>query len=299
MIRTLITGAAGFTGRYLVSLLSALGHQVHGVVHHLPDEPIDDAFAVHVADLADFRAMSEVVNDVRPNHVVHLAGIAFVAHDDIEEMYRANVVGARQLLQSLSSLPDSPRSIILASSANVYGNAREGVLDESMPPSPANDYGVSKVAAEYVAQLYRDRLPLIITRPFNYTGRGQSISFVIPKIVENARKRKTMIELGDIDVARDFSDVRTVVDAYARLLTAPAAVGGTFNICSGTAVSLRQVIERVTRLAGHRFDVRVNADLLRRNEVRTLLGSSAHLSSVIGTLKPISLDETLSWMLED
>jgi GDP-6-deoxy-D-talose 4-dehydrogenase len=298
MTRTLVTGAAGFTGRYLVSLLSALGHQVHGVVHHLPGERIADAFAVHVADLADYRAIEQVVSEVRPEHVVHLAGIAFVAHDDIEEMYRANVVGARQLLQALSNLSDVPHSIVLASSANIYGNAREGVLDESMVPSPANDYGVSKTASEYVAKLYRNRLPIIIARPFNYTGRGQSTSFVIPKIIENARLRLPTIELGDIDVARDFSDVRTVVDVYARLLTAPAAIGGVFNICSGTAVSLRHVLDRVSRLSGHRFDVRVNPDLIRTNEVKTLLGSSARLAAVIGPLKPVSLDETLNWMLE-
>ncbi len=299
MTRTLVTGAAGFTGRYLTSLLAQRGHDVHGVVHHCPEEPIVDAAAVHVADLADYEAIAGVVDQARPQHVVHLAAIAFVGHDDIAEMYRANVVGTRQLLEALTSLEEPPKSVVLASSANVYGNAREGVLDETFPPAPANDYGVSKVAAEYVARLYAARLPLIVVRPFNYTGRGQAANFLIPKIVNHARENAPLIELGNLDVARDFSDVRSVVDAYSRLLDAPQAIGGTYNICSGRAVSLSEILELVSELTGHEFDVRVNPSLVRSDEVRTLSGSSGKLEAVIGQLAPIPLKETLQWMLDD
>ena len=299
MTRTLITGAAGFTGRYLTSLLAGRGHEVHGVVHHAPDDAIADASAVHVADLADHSAISRVVDDVRPEHVVHLAAIAFVGHGDIEEMYRSNVVGTRQLLDALTGLAAAPTSVVLASSANVYGNAREGVLDETMPPAPANDYGVSKVAAEYVGHIYSARLPLITVRPFNYTGRGQADNFLIPKIIAHARQRAPVIELGNLDVARDFSDVRTVVDCYARLLDAPRAVGETFNICSGRAVSLGEILEMVSDISGHRFEVRVNPALVRANEVRCLSGSAAKLEGVIGESPRIPLQETLAWMLED
>ncbi|MBA3669044.1 MAG: NAD-dependent epimerase/dehydratase family protein [Sphingomonas sp.] len=299
MTRTLVTGAAGFTGRYLTSLLAGQGHAVHGVVHFIPDEPIADAAAVHVADLADHKAISRVVDEVRPQHVVHLAGIAFVGHDDIEEMYRANVVGTRQLLEALALLEGPPKSVVIASSANVYGNAREGVLEENLPLAPANDYGVSKVAAEYLSQIYVARLPLIVVRPFNYTGRGQSDSFLIPKIVDHARQRAPIIELGNVDVARDFSDVRAVVETYARLLDAPGAIGGTFNICSGRAVSIADILDLVRDLTGHQFEVRVNPALVRCDEVRTLSGCAAKLEGVIGKLGHIPLQETLRWMLED
>lgn len=299
MTRTLVTGAAGFTGRYLTSLLAGQGHEVHGVVHHAPDEPIAGAAAVHLADLADHSEISRVVNEVRPEHVVHLAAIAFVGHGDIEEMYRTNVVGTRQLLDALTGLAQLPKSVLIASSANVYGNAREGVLDETLRPAPANDYGVSKVAAEYVGQLFGARLPLAIVRPFNYTGRGQPDDFLISKIVAHARQRAPIIELGNLDVARDYSDVRTVVDAYARLLDAPHAIGEIFNICSGRAVSLHEILDMVSDITGHRFEVRVNPDLVRANEVRTLSGSAAKLESSIGPLRRIPLDETLRWMLED
>ena len=298
MTRTLITGAAGFTGRYLTTLLASRGHEVHGVVHHQPRSPIADAHAVHVGDLADHAAIADIVDRVRPHHVVHLAAVSFVGHDDIEEMYRSNVVGTRQLLEALARSPEAPRSILLASSANIYGNAREGVLDESLPPAPVNDYGVSKVAAEYLGQIYASRLPIITIRPFNYTGRGQSDSFLIPKIVAHARDRAPVIELGNIDVARDFSDVRTVIRAYASLLDAPAAVGGVFNMCSERALTLREIIAMVEEISGHRFDVRVNPAFVRANEVRTLSGSVAKLEGVIGPLDAIPLEETIRWMLD-
>ena len=298
MTRTLVTGAAGFTGRYLAHALAERGHEVHGLVH-MHESNLAGIVRAHEADLTDQDALKKVVAEVRPDHVVHLAAIAFVAHGDIEQMYRTNVVGTRQLLDALAESPATPSSVLIASSANIYGNAREGVLDESVPAAPANDYGVSKVATEYVAQLYASRLPITVLRPFNYTGRGQSIDFLLPKIVAHARARAPVIELGNLDVARDFSDVRTVAAAYAKLLTEPAAVGETFNICSGRAVSLREVVEMVSELSGHPLEVSVNPAFVRANEVRTLCGSPDKLEKVIGPLDSIPLSETLGWMLED
>lgn len=298
MTRTLITGAAGFTGQYLAEELSLRGHDVHGLVHALPQYEVKGTTALYEADLADIDRLREVIAEVRPEKVVHLAAIAFVAHDDVETLYRSNVVGTRQLLEVLAELEERPNAILVASSANIYGNAREGVLHEELPPAPANDYGVSKVAVELLARIYGGRLPITVVRPFNYTGQGQDQNFIIPKMVAHAKDRKPVIELGNLDVSRDFSDVRTVVDAYARLLVEPRAIGGTFNICSGKAVSLREIIELVQRLSGHRFEVSVNPAFIRTNEVRSLCGSADRLVSTIGPLKTIQLEDTLRWMLD-
>lgn len=298
MTRTLLTGAAGFTGQYVARALAERGHEVHALVHGSPAEVPGGVASVHEADLADFDGVSGILEAVRPDHVVHLAAIAFVAHEDVEQMYRSNVVGSRQLLEALDRASHKPTSVVLASSANVYGNAREGVQDESTPLAPANDYGVSKVAMEYVASLYRPRLPLIVVRPFNYTGRGQSSDFIVPKIVAHARERAPIIELGNLDVARDFSDVRVVAEAYARMVCAPNAIGGTYNICSGQAVSLRHILDLVSRLSGHDFEIRVNSAFVRQNEVKMLWGSRAKLESAIGPLPAIPLEDTLQWMLE-
>lgn len=157
---------------------------------------------------------------------------------------------------------------------------------------------MSKLAMEYAARLYAGRLPLIMARPFNYTGVGQAESFLIPKIVNHVRRRAPLIELGNLDVARDFSDVRNVVQLYRRLLEAPAAVGQTFNVCSGQAWSLNEVLAMVREISGHDFEVRVNPAFVRQNEVKTLLGSRARLDAVVGEVPEIALRDTLRWMLE-
>jgi nucleoside-diphosphate-sugar epimerase len=148
-----------------------------------------------------------------------------------------------------------------------------------------------------VARLYANQLPIIITRPFNYTGVGQSESFLLPKIVAHVRSGAPVIELGNLDVARDFSDVRLVVQAYVRLLRTPGAVGGTFNVCSGRAHTLNDVLDLVREISGRNFEVQVNPAFVRTNEVKTLLGSRARLDACIGALDTIELRDTLRWML--
>ncbi len=296
MARVLITGAAGFTGQHLLERLAQEGHSLHGLVHRATGNQnlLDKEY---VADLRDLAKVAKVVDAVQPEYVVHLAAIAFVAHGDAAELYSSNILGTRNLLQALVNAKVCPAAVLLASSANIYGNRREGVLDESLPPEPANDYGITKVTCEALARLYADRLPIVTVRPFNYTGRGQSEQFVIPKIVAHAIARRPTIELGNIDVARDFSDVRSVVDAYSRLLAAPEAIGGTFNVCSGQARSLSEVIELVERLSGHHMEVQVNPAFVRADEVKRLCGSRARLEAVIGPVAMPSLEETLHWMI--
>jgi len=299
MARILITGANGFTGRHLIERLAVDGHELHGLMHGGPDSPPSLLQAAHVADLRDLPALTDVIGKVRPEYVVHLAAIAFVAHGDAAELYSSNILGTRNLLQALSGLSQPPASVLVASSANVYGNRREGVLDEGLPPEPANDYGITKLSSEMLARLYADRLPIITVRPFNYTGRGQGSQFIIPKIVQHAKARQPVIELGNIDVARDFSDVRAVVDSYVRLLSAPAAIGGLFNVCSGEARSLSEVIALVEMLSSHHLAVRVNPAFVRADEVKSLCGSRARLEGVIGSLVMPPLEDTLAWMLGD
>lgn len=298
MRRILITGADGFTGRYLAARMCDAGYEVHGLVHKPVEGGVPGVAKLYVSDLSDKASLLHVVQEVRPHKVAHLAAIAFVAHGDVEAIYRTNVVGTRNLLESLVQGNVSSETVLLASSANVYGNAQGGVLTELTPAAPANDYAVSKLAMEYVARLYAQRLPVVVARPFNYTGVGQSESFLIPKIVNHVRRRAPLIELGNLDVARDFSDVRSVVQCYHRLLETPSAVGQTFNVCSGQAWSLNDVLRKVQDLSGHAMEVSVNPAFVRQNEVRLLVGSCAQLEATIGTLPHVALDETLRWMLE-
>jgi len=297
MPRTIVTGAAGFTGRYLVERLAADGHEVHALVHQPAPDIERFCDAVHAGNLMDLARLRTLVDEVRPQHVVHLAAIAHVHHGDVSELYQTNVVGTRNLLEALTGGEGELVSVLLASSALVYDQSEGGVLDETSRLKPSNDYGISKLASEHVAGMYAARLPITIVRPFNYTGQGQAPNFLIPKIVNHARERAPVIELGNLDVSRDFSDVRTVVEAYARLLTAPNAVGETINTASGRSISLSQVLAMVQRLSGHQMEVRVNSAFVRANEVRELIGSRARLEQLVGALPDIPFEETLQWML--
>lgn len=296
--RVLITGAEGFTGRYMAAELHQAGYEVVGLVHKPLTSTVPGLKTAYVCDLGNAAGLVEVMEAVQPDIVVHLAAIAFVAHGDVEAIYRTNLVGSRNLLEALTRCSKSPQAVLLASSANVYGNGTAGELDETTPPAPANDYAVSKLAMEYMARLYADRLPIIIARPFNYTGLGQSESFLLPKIVSHIKRRAPVIELGNLDVARDFSDVRMVVQYYRKLLETPEAIGGTYNVCSGRAYTLQEVLDTVRAVSGHDFKVRVNPAFVRENEVKVLLGSRGRLEAVVGAIPAIPLQDTLRWMLE-
>ncbi|MEK7888712.1 NAD-dependent epimerase/dehydratase family protein [Burkholderia contaminans] len=289
--RALVTGLGGFTGDYLAQSLRAAGYRVFGTAHGAEAIGSD----MYRVDLCDRAELAKVVADVRPDVVAHLAAIAFVAHGDADAIYRTNVVGTRNLLEALANQESRPTAVLLASSANIYGNAAVEVIDESVEPNPANDYAVSKLAMEYMARLWHDKLPIVVARPFNYTGVGQSPQFLLPKIVGHFQRGERVIELGNIDVERDFSDVRRVVDAYRRLLQlAPA--GGVFNVCSGRAVSLKSVIALMEQIAGYSIEVRVNPAFVRANEVRRLQGDGSRLQAAVGPLEDIPLESTLRWM---
>lgn len=282
--RVLVTGAAGFTGRYVCSELERRGLACVGWGTGRRQVDLTDRAAVHLA-----------VSEARPDYVIHLAAVSFVAHEDVEAIYRTNVLGTRHLLEGLSLLPDRPRHIILASSASVYGNV-EGRVDESARPAPANDYAVSKLAMEYVASLWTE-LPITIVRPFNYTGIGQDERFLIPKIVAHFRRRAGEIELGNIDVTRDFNDVRNVAEIYADLLLRPGGAA-CLNICSGTENSLSDVIEILAGISGHSMQVKVNPKFVRPNDVRRLVGDPSRMLEAAGARRMRPLASTLRWMYE-
>ncbi|MGE1084334.1 GDP-mannose 4,6-dehydratase [Pseudomonas shirazensis] len=289
--RALITGVQGFTGRYMAAELRASGYEVIGTgsqALHAPD--------YHQVDLTDANGLRVLLAELQPDVVVHLAAIAFVGHGAADAFYQVNLIGTRNLLEAIAACGKTPDCVLIASSANVYGNVSEGMLDEQTPPAPANDYAVSKLAMEYMARLWCDRLPIVITRPFNYTGVGQADNFLLPKIVSHFRRQAAKIELGNLDVWRDFSDVRAVVKAYRGLIEA-RPVGQTVNVSSGQTHSLREVIEKCSAITGQAIEVEVNPAFVRANEVKTLCGDNSKLRGLVSGWETPSLDSTLGWML--
>ncbi len=299
MQKALITGIDGFTGRYLTAELSAAGYDVYGISKLAqPQSP-----NVYPCDICDCTSLTEVVSKIEPDLVFHLAAIAFVPHDDVDAIYRTNIVGTRNLLHALSLCGKPHKGLLLVSSANVYGNANVDAIDEATPPAPTNDYAVSKLAMEYMAMLWAAQQPITIARTFNYTGVGQSVNFLLPKIVDHFKRRASLIELGNLDAVRDFSDVRTVVQCYVRLLQTAAAPSGNrlrgerFNICSGRGHRLLDIVEMASEISGHSLQVNVSPAVVRSNDVKTLVGSRAKLESAIGPINDLPLADTLRWML--
>lgn len=289
--RVLITGLQGFTGRHMAVELEQNGYEVWGIGDTSPDEP-----RTLKADLTDLVSLKTAIQTIQPHYVIHLAGIAFVGHGQPQAFYDINLVGTRNLLEALKPVAENLKCVLLASTAHVYGNRHGGLYSETTPVSPPNDYAVSKLGMEYMAQLWLPHIPVVIARPFNYTGVGQTDHFLIPKIVSHFVRQQTTIELGNMDVWREFNDVRDVVYAYRRLIEA-APIGQTVNVCSSNLFSLRDALSITSALTGHTLNVVVNPAFVRANEVLKLGGDSSLLKTFIPDWKPRQLNETIAWMI--
>jgi nucleoside-diphosphate-sugar epimerase len=284
-LKILLTGADGFTGRHFTAAALAQGHATEALK----------------ADLTDRAAVATEAATLAPDWVVHLAGIAFVGHADDAAFYAVNVVGTTNLLSALLNLPVRPQKILLASSANVYGNCEFSPISEQQATAPVNHYAMSKLAMECMAKTFMDRLPIVIARPFNYTGQGQDMNFVIPKLVDHFVRRAQSISLGNLHVEREFNDVHMVCAAYLHLLKLGVA-GETYNVCSGQPYTLQSVIDALSRLTGHAMKVDVNPAFVRANELHRLCGDPAKLHGLLAghgrKLHEPSLPETLQEMLQ-
>ena len=279
-MKLLVTGASGFTGKHFVKAARDYGHEVIALE----------------ADLRDCDAVKQQVLLAAPEAVVHLAGISFVGHADPCAFYHVNVIGTLNLLDALTALIQPPRGILLASSANVYGNCEQSPITEEQSPAPVNHYAMSKLAMEYMARTYLDRLPLFFARPFNYIGPGQRESFVTPKLVAHFVQRAESVDLGNLDVEREFNDVRFVCEAYLQLLD-KALPGEVYNICSGKPIALKSVFDLLSQITGHHMQIKLNPAFVRNNEIHRLYGNPEKLYRLVGDIPLPALQDTLQWML--
>jgi GDP-6-deoxy-D-talose 4-dehydrogenase len=279
-LRIAVTGADGFTGRHFIDTARRAGHETIALK----------------SDLTDAAALADEVLGLRFEAVMHLAAIAFVGHQNDRAFYDVNLFGTLNLLDALSKAGRPLRRVLLASSANVYGNCEHSPIGELQPPAPLNHYAASKVAMEMMARARFPELPLVVVRPFNYTGPGQELQFVIPKLVDHFRRRAPRVTMGNLHVQREYNDVRLVSDAYLRLLEAPRAER-VYNVCTGVTHDFNAVIGMLQELTGHHIEVDVDPQFVRANEVHRLRGDPARLVGTIGPLAHYGLMDTLRWML--
>lgn len=280
MKKILITGAQGFTGLYLAALLKQAGHEVVALQ----------------ADIRDLDVLVDEVKTINPTHIVHLAGISFTLDGKDINIYKVHLIGSENLLKACMEIKPRLEKLILVSTSHVYGfgNGSEP-LAESFPAAPRTHYAISKYGMECIAENYRDVLPIIISRPFNYTGAGQAGRFLIPKLVDHFKERRPEITLGNIDVARDFSDVRWVAQAYRALLQSDFE--GIVNLCSGRAISIRYILEYLRKRTSHEIELKQTTDLIRR-ECMVQVGNRQKLDELV-SIVPYPFETTLDWMLQE
>jgi nucleoside-diphosphate-sugar epimerase len=280
--KVLITGLGGFTGYHLKNILSQYGFECVGLD----------------CDLLDRKGVFRRVLELSPMYVIHLAGVSFAAAKNISSIYDVNVIGSLNLLDSLNGLDVPPLKVILASSATVYGGSTSAVLTESMCPKPLNHYGCSKLSMELMAQNYISKFPILVARPFNYTGQFQNEKFLIPKIVNAYRKKSQFLALGNLHISREFNDVRDVVNSYRLLMTSDNAVG-VVNICSGKSIRLLSIIEMMNDIANIEMDVKVDSQFVRENDIAELSGDAAKLDTLIDYSFCFDIKKTLQWLYEE
>ncbi|NOR54962.1 MAG: NAD-dependent epimerase/dehydratase family protein [Sulfurovum sp.] len=288
--KVLITGINGFTGVHLEKYLTAQGFDVFGTVIDTPKE--DNHLQ---CDIRKKDQVNTVISTIKPDYVIHIAAISFVGESNASLIYDVNVIGTENILQALLENDIRPKKIILASSATVYGNQGQEVLDESMCPAPVNHYGISKLAMEHMAANYFDALDIIITRPFNYTGIGQEAHFLIPKIVSHFREGKKEIELGNIHVSREFNAISSVLNIYHKLLLCDTK-SSIVNLSSNKPIKLLDVIDMMNDIAGYEIEVKVNPAFVRANEIKSLAGSTTELTTLIGDITLSPFQDTLNEM---
>lgn len=307
--RILITGAGGFVAGYLSPTLPRAFPEARLFLSvRLGDHaPLGVESDVIPIDLLDYDRLRDAIRNVRPDLIIHLAGQSSVAGGikGAAATWRVNLQGSMNLASACSEYAPSA-TFFFASSSEVYGESfRSGPVAEGACLRPLNAYARSKAAAE---QMFQDILDpharLVVVRPFNHIGPGQDQRFVVPSIAAQiaaieAGKNRPELEVGNLDVERDFLDVRDVCAAYIRLLeTAPnLGLRSVYNVTTGSPRSIRSVIDIFRQLSSVQFDVVVRADRVRASEINRACGDGRLLESVTGWRPEIPFHETLRAVL--
>ena len=293
----LITGAAGFVGSRLARHLLERGDRVAGTyIDARPDLPGVELFE---ADLLDRAALERVVRESDPEAIVHLAGLSSVAESwDWERMpdyFRVNVAGTDNVLQAAAG-----RTVVIASSADVYGAVPESEqpIPETRPVAPQTPYALTKASAERLASVHNG----VIVRSFNLIGPGQASKFALASWARQLAaihrgEQDAVLKVGDLSTARDFTHVDDGAEAY-RLLAERGERGRIYNLASGKAISMREILDRLLERARVRPEVQEGAIPPRPHDIPCLSGDASRLRA-LGWKPSRSLDQALEDIWRD
>jgi GDP-4-dehydro-6-deoxy-D-mannose reductase len=300
MSRTLVTGASGFVGLFLICHLLAEGHEVVGTVHYSGKELPEGCRSVPL-NMTDREAVRRAIAENSPDEIYHLAGVARPASGAVEELYEVNFGGALNLLEAVRE--EAPEAdVLLVGSAYAYGRVDRPII-EADPLNPINHYGVSKAAADMLGYSYAvGGLRVVRARPFNHSGPGQSPDFLLPTLIQQsaeilAGRREPIIYLGNLNSVRDLSDVRDVVRAYGLILR-NGRPGEAYNVGSGRGVSVRELFELVHQEVGVEVRLSVEPSRVRATDIPYLVANVGKAHRELGWEAKIPLEQTIKEMLE-
>jgi GDP-4-dehydro-6-deoxy-D-mannose reductase len=282
-----VTGCKGFVGHWLIAHLEASEDEVIGI-----DAEID---------ITDPPAIAEAIRTIAPEAIYHLAAQASVGISwaSPAATYQVNTTGVANVLEGALGCGRRPR-VLLVSSSEVYGRVSvdELPVPENRPFAPVSPYAASKAAAEMVGvqAFLGSGLEVIRVRPFNHTGPGQGPAFVVPSLAKQisdaVASGAEALVTGNLDARRDLTDVRDVVRAYRSLIES-GAPGEVYNVCRGDSVSIREVAERLLRLAGVELPIVVDPARTRPSDIPDLRGDPGRLRAATGWAPEVPLEDTL------
>jgi GDP-4-dehydro-6-deoxy-D-mannose reductase len=298
-VKALVTGATGFAGGHLARLLRASQEgPIDGTTIDARMPGRDPGLRLHVCDVTQGDQVERVLADVRPTHLFHLAAPAHVGESFGRplEAIQAITAGAVTVLAAAHRLDPPPR-VLLVSSAEVYGTGDGSPIAETAPLEANSPYGVGKLTGEAFARYLAGRgLPVVIARPFNHIGPGQSDRFVCSAFARQiaeaeAGLRPPLVEVGNLSPERDFTDVRDTVRAYPLILER-GKPGEPFNVASGRAIPISRLLEGLVALSKIKIDVRTDKARLREGEAPRRVGDARKLQA-LGWAPTVPLEQTL------
>lgn len=297
-MKCLVTGIDGFVGAYLANYLSEKHSNIYGITLNPNIKSNNENF---LCDLRDFDKINEIILNIKPDTVYHLAAQPFVpiAIANPQETLDINVKGTLNLLESLKNSNKSVKFIYISSS-DIYGN--QDILNlpirETCIPAPLNPYSISKLAAENYALGYSrfaPNLSIMIARPFNHIGIGQREEFVVPnffkQIFQIQKEGGSFIKVGDLNSSRDFLDVRDVVKAYY-YLDEKGIPGEIYNICSGYEIKIQVILENILNICKANIKIQIDPQRVRSVEAVRLFGSNEKIKN-LGWQQEITLNQSL------
>jgi GDP-4-dehydro-6-deoxy-D-mannose reductase len=308
-MRILITGAAGFAATHLLRHLNRDEHELHGIL--LPGEQLAadlEEVTAHEADVRDLGLLERLLEDVKPDRIFHLAAVSRPrdCEQDPGFAWEVNFLGTFNLFQAAAEVTPAAR-VLFVGSSEVYGrpDPDELPLTEASVLRPSSVYAATKLAGELVAaELARNyRLAVIRVRPFNHIGPGQAPGFVAPDFARQAARiekglQQPVINVGNLDPQRDFTDVRDVARAYAMLIE-EGRPGEVYNICSGTSHAVKELLDGLLSLIETEVEVVADQSRIRTHDVSRIVGSNRALEEATGWTPEITWDQTLRDLLDD